>query len=264
MFFRAKVQCPQCQEERCRPSRWHSSEEKAQHTGCTPYRCLDCSCRFLVPQETDRAGKSLLLGLLALFIIGIGVVGYLLMPSGRPAGGSTPGVSALYDPEIRKAAESGDAQAQFRLGDALFHDPSRNADNSNEAIRWLQLAAENGNTEAMIFLGRLSRTGVGILQNFSQASTWIQTAAARGDPEGMLELGRLYRDGVGVEKDLVKAYVWFNRASAARNLDAVREREAIARILTPEELKRAQRLSLEPHEERGKTGKMSPGRETHG
>ena len=59
----------------------------------------------------------------------------------------------------------------------------------------------------------------------------------------MLELGRLYRDGVGVDKSLIKAYVWFNRASAARNLDAVRERESIARILTVDELKEAQHQS---------------------
>ena len=59
----------------------------------------------------------------------------------------------------------------------------------------------------------------------------------------MLELGRLYRDGIGVDKSLVNAYVWFNRASAARNLDAVHERELIARILTAEELKEAQHQS---------------------
>ncbi|MBK8400204.1 MAG: sel1 repeat family protein [Propionivibrio sp.] len=61
----------------------------------------------------------------------------------------------------------------------------------------------------MIVLGRLSRSGVGLLQNYSQASKWIQTAADRGNPRGMLELGRLYRDGIGLDKDPVRAYVWF-------------------------------------------------------
>lgn len=154
--------------------------------------------------------------------------------------------NALLDPAVRKAAEDGDPVAQFRIGEALFHDLARTDESSAQAVRWLQLSAENGNTDAMIFLGRLSRTGVGILQNFAQASVWIHTAAVRGSPEGMLEMGRLYRDGVGVEKDLIKAYVWFNRASAARNLDAVREREAIARILTPDELREAQRQSSVP------------------
>lgn len=154
-----------------------------------------------------------------------------------------PAISPALDPEVMKAAASGDAGAQFRIGEALLQDPARGAESSAKAVRWLQMAAENGNTEAMIVLGRLSRTGVGILQDYGQSAKWTQTAAARGNPEGMLELGRLYRDGIGFEKNLVRAYVWFNRASAARNLDAVRERDAIARILTSEELKEAQNQS---------------------
>ncbi len=104
----------------------------------------------------------------------------------------------------------------------------------------------------MIVLGRLSRTGVGVLQNFGNTAKCIQTAAARGNSEGMLELGRLYRDGIGMDKDLVRAYVWFNRAAAARNLDAVRERESIARTLAPEELKEAQKQSSAPDSDKDK------------
>lgn len=97
----------------------------------------------------------------------------------------------------------------------------------------------------MLQLGKLYRSGVGILQNFDQSAKWIQTAAARGNAEGMLELGRLYRDGIGFEKNSVRAYVWFNRAAAMHNLDAVREREDIARTLAVDELKKAQNQSSE-------------------
>ncbi len=148
--------------------------------------------------------------------------------------------SAVLDPALLKAAETGDVSAQFKVGEAMFNDPAHNNETSAKAVGWLRLAADNGNTEAMVLLGRLSRSGVGILQDFGQSAKWIQTAATRGDMEGMLELGRLYRDGIGVGKDSVQAYIWFNRAAAAHNLDAVREREAVARQLTPEELKEAQ------------------------
>jgi TPR repeat protein len=60
----------------------------------------------------------------------------------------------------------------------------------------------------------------------------------------MLEMGRLYRHGIGVKKDLIKAYIWFNHAAAARNIDAVSEREAIMHVLTLSELEEAQRQSL--------------------
>jgi TPR repeat protein len=160
----------------------------------------------------------------------------------------------LDDSELRRAAENGDHAAQFKLGVALFEDPVRTGETSTQAIHWLKAASEGGALDAMIYLGRVLRSGVGILQDFAQASRWFHTAATRGSPEGMLETGRLYRDGVGVEKDPVKAYVWFNRAAAARNIEAVREREAIVSMLTPDDLKEAQRQSSLP----GKKGGGNP------
>lgn len=241
MIFQSKVICPRCQTSRCRESRWLSLEEKRNHQESTPFRCLDCSFRFL-GKKSSGFGKGLVIPVpVALLAVTLAVVICVWLASVESMSGLSPSAPlAATDLAIRQAAEAGDAGAQFKLGEALLLDPSHSPENSANALRWLQLSAENGNTEAMIVLGRLSRSGVGILQNFGQASKWIQTAAARGNPEGMLELGRLYRDGVVLKKDLVLAYVWFNRASAARNLDAVREREEVAQALSAEELKEAQ------------------------
>lgn len=262
MAFRAKVNCPRCQGSRSRESRWLSLEEKHNHQESAPYRCLDCSFRFLAPRRIDLSRGLVVSVPAALLAIVLAVaLTFWVMSGDHSSALSAPVAPLTLDPALRKAAEAGDAGAQFRLGEALLQDPERNAENSANAVRWLQQAAENGNTEAMIVLGRLSRTGVGILQNFGQSATWLQTAAARGNSEGMLELGRLYRDGVGVEKDLVQAYVWFNRASAARNLDAVREREAIARTLTVEELKVAQHKSGAEDSARGQPASQSARKE---
>lgn len=248
MLFRSKIVCPGCQGSRCRESRWLSLDEKKKYPQNSPYRCLDCSHRFLSTRQTSLSGVSVSAPIAVLALILAVVVTYWLTRPETPSPLAAPLATSMLEPELRKAAEAGDAGAQFRLGEALLQDPVRTPENSANAVRWLEMSAENGNTEAMIVLGRLSRTGVGILQNFGNTAKWIQTAAARGNPEGMLELGRLYREGVGVDKDLIRAYVWFNRASAARNLDAVRERENIARTLTPEELKEAQKQSSAPEE----------------
>jgi hypothetical protein len=157
----------------------------------------------------------------------------------------------LDDSRLRRAAENGDHAAQFKLGVTLFEDPARTGEASSQAIRWLEAAAEGGNVDAMVYLGRVLQSGVGILQDFSQAFRWFHAAAMRGSSEGMLETGRLYRDGVGVEKIPVRAYVWFNRAAAAHNIEAVREREAIGAILTPDDLKEAQRQSSQPSRKSG-------------
>ena len=246
MLLRSNVICPHCQSSNCRKSRRHADEKIQDLEVDRLYRCLDCSHRFLAPQRVITRWPrvvSLPVALVAI-VLAVFVTLWLTRPEPLAAQASFgTGTLAVYDPEIKKAAEGGDPGAQFTLGEALLQDPARSVETSQQAYRWLQMAAENGNTEAMIVLGRLSRTGVGFLQNFGHASKWIQTAAERGSPEGMLELGRLYRDGIGVDKSLVNAYVWFNRASAARNLDAVHERELIARILTAEELKEAQHQS---------------------
>jgi TPR repeat protein len=92
----------------------------------------------------------------------------------------------------------------------------------------------------MVQLGKLYRTGLGVLQNFDLAVDWMRKAAASGDAEGMMELGRLYRTGTGVKQDLIQAYVWFNRAAAALHNEALNERENVALRLSPAELKEAQ------------------------
>lgn len=151
--------------------------------------------------------------------------------------------SMALGPETRQAALGGDAQAQYRLGKNLLFEASLDGRKAIEATEWLSKAARSGHTGAMIQLGRMYKSGVGALQNFTYSAQWISKAAEAGDAEGMLELGRLYRDGVGVEEDFEKAYVWFNRAAAMLHADAVREREAVGRRLKPEQLERAQLLS---------------------
>lgn len=244
MFLQAKIVCPHCQSSHCRKSKWQTLDEKQTHPGSNPFRCLDCSHRFLQPERlavSRQLQVPLHVAIIAV-VLSSAVTFWLTRSDTEPVANASEAL-VTYDPEIRKAAEAGDAGAQFKLGEALLQNPTRSTENSENALHWLKRAADNGNTEAMIVLGRLLRSGVGVLQNFGQASQWLETAAKKGNSEGMLELGRLYRDGVGVDKDPVLAYVWFNRASAERNLDAVREREAIARILTPEELKKAQNQS---------------------
>ncbi len=266
MLSRTRLKCPACQSTRCRKSKWRSLDEKLNHQNAHPYRCLDCSRRFFSLVVSRKSTKNVrfaifiagaLSCILAVILAVIWVVEASDSSSSIAFTKTVEAKTAIPEQELRRAAEDGDPNAQFKLGSLLFHDLSRSTKNSAEAVKWLEMAAENGNTDAMIFLGRLSRTGVGILQNYSQASNWIQLAAEKGNPEGMLEMGRLCRDGVGVEKSLVMAYAWFNRAAAEHNLDAVNERDSIAKILTTEELKQAQQLSSELAKNHGKLGAVT-------
>ena len=257
MLLQRKIVCPNCKGSRCRDSRWLSLEEKTKYPHNRPCRCLDCSHRFLSVEQSSFSQKQISAPItLAILILAIAAT-YWLARIETPSLLAAPVSASALEPRIRIAAEAGDAGAQFTQAEALLQDPTRTPENSLKAVRWLEMSAENGNTGAMIVLGRLSRTGVGTLQSFCNTVKWIQMAAAGGDREGMLELGRLYRDGVGVNKDPVRAYVWFNRSAAAHNIDAVHERENIARTLTSDDVKEAQRQSSMPDSDKVKLSEIN-------
>lgn len=65
-------------------------------------------------------------------------------------------------------------------------------------------------------------------------------AAAGGDARSMLALGRRYRDGVGVPQDWVLAHMWLNLAASRGAQEAIAERNALTRDLTPDERAEAQ------------------------
>ena len=47
----AGIKCPACEGTYCRPSRWHSKHEKLGADGYRPYRCEDCTNRFLAAKR---------------------------------------------------------------------------------------------------------------------------------------------------------------------------------------------------------------------
>lgn len=154
---------------------------------------------------------------------------------------------SMLGADLLTAAETGDIEAQFRLGQSKLIEAAIDAAKGTEAVHWLLQAAEGGHSGAMTRLGLMYQKGTGVLQNYDLAVNWISQAAHKGDPAGMLEYGRLYRDGIGVDKDMIQAYVWLNRAAAANNLTAMREREAVSLTLSKDELRLAQNLSMEPY-----------------
>ncbi|ENO85923.1 tetratricopeptide repeat protein [Thauera linaloolentis] len=251
MGVRANTPCPKCASTRCRESRWSSHKEKVDNPDKHPFRCLSCSHRFIAPFGTARqglGGRHPLLTVAAAAVITIIVVSGigLLWPGGSPeeeAAPTAPQANAT-SPTMEEAARNGDLEAQFRLGRAALLDTSRGKEGAAEAVSWLKRAATGGHAGAMLQLGKLYRSGVGMPQNYEYAEKWIRTAADAGNSEAMVELGRLYRSGLGVKADSVQAYVWFNRAAAAMNMDGVHERDSIALKLSAAELKAAQAESL--------------------
>ena len=77
----------------------------------------------------------------------------------------------------------------------------------------------------------------------SEALQEWQASANAGDAKAMLALGRLYVQGLGVPQNYVHAHVWFSLAASKFEAEAVKERDALAARMAPEQVAEAQKLA---------------------
>lgn len=106
----------------------------------------------------------------------------------------------------RNAAEQGDAEAQYNLGEA--------SDDWAQAEAWYRRAAEQGHADAQCSLGVMYHNGSGVAQDDAQAVAWFRMAAEQGDAQGQLNLGTMYLAGQGVARDDAQADAWLRKAVA--------------------------------------------------
>ena len=97
----------------------------------------------------------------------------------------------------RKAAEQGDATAQFNLG--VIYDNGRGVPQDfKQAVAWWRKAAEQGHVDAQYNLGVRYGNGQGVPQDYQRAYAWFLKAAEQGDAKAQYNLGWMYGNGQGV------------------------------------------------------------------
>ena len=85
-----------------------------------------------------------------------------------------------YSPELVKKAESGDMDAQFKLGRCYYQGLGATKD-YKEAVKWFTKAAEHGHRDAKFNLGQCYYRGEGVTKNKKEAVKWYTKAAKQGD-----------------------------------------------------------------------------------
>lgn len=129
--------------------------------------------------------------------------------------------------ELRRAAEQGDPEAQFKLG-AGHADSLGDA----EAVTWLRAAAGQGHLVAQVTLASRYEGGIGVPRDYRRATSWYRLAAEQevADPPAgpdtlervmilqmqaiaQYQLGGLYMKGLGVQENLMEAARWYRRAA---------------------------------------------------
>ena len=74
--------------------------------------------------------------------------------------------------ELHKAAEQGDAVAQFNLG-VLYYNGDGVPQDYKEAVEWLTKAAEQGFSDAQSKLGWMYLEGESVPQDYEKAAKWL-------------------------------------------------------------------------------------------
>ena len=103
-----------------------------------------------------------------------------------------------------KAAQSGDADAQFSYAGYFWAHTNNNEDYPS-ALRWYEKAAQQGHAASLNALGFFHQEGHGTPVDYARAVDFYQRAGEAGDRRAWYLLGLLYLEGKGVEKNRDKA-----------------------------------------------------------
>ena len=159
---------------------------------------------------------------------------------------------------VIKAAESGNAEAQYLLGNAYqkgqgvkkdyklaveWYNKSAELGNANDscalfsfgfifeeglgikqdykkALDWFTKSAEKNDAAAQHSLGAMYYYGEGVRHDYKKALEWFSKSAEQGDPNGQYGLGLLYANGEGIKQDDLKAIEWFTKSAKQGNSNA--------------------------------------------
>jgi len=157
--------------------------------------------------------------------------------------------------DLIKAAEEGNADAQFHLGSIYSYGKGDDQDYTEainwyakyeqgdvatqshldlrgdyansilfkkgakkdykKAVKWYTKAAEQGNAYAQSNLGVMYEQGQGVSQNYKEAIKWYTKAVEQRNAVAQNDLGMMCRDGKGDDQDYKEAVNWFAKAARA-------------------------------------------------
>lgn len=122
--------------------------------------------------------------------------------------------------QLLPVARTGDAQAQFLLGQMLEHGVAPGSRNPRRAVRWYRSAAAQDHGDAQFALARAYAAGSGVPRNRGAALNWLERAAANDSVPALLELATRHRHGDGVAVDEARAAALIQRAAALGSAEA--------------------------------------------
>ena len=112
-----------------------------------------------------------------------------------------------------KAAEEGNAQAQYDLGVCYYWGRGAEQDLA-KAAEYFRKAAEQDLSEAQYHLGWCYHHGEGVAEDEAEALKLWHKAAEQGYAEAQCRLGDCYYWGFDAKQDKAEGIKWFRKAAA--------------------------------------------------
>lgn len=113
---------------------------------------------------------------------------------------------------LQPAADDGDTEAALFLGTVYLYGSGIDADYA-AARKYLELAAQDGRRDALYNLGAIYDKAIGVPRDAQQALKWFGLAADQRDAQAQLNLALLHLHGDGVPRDFPAAEQWLRRAA---------------------------------------------------
>ena len=115
----------------------------------------------------------------------------------------------------------------------IIADPSAGGEAASQDLQALERAAEGGDAEALFRLGDMHERADGVEHSVVLAAAYMRLAAERGSALAQYRLGLYHAAGLGLPEDPVEAYKWLTIASGsgAANADAGNAAEDVAGLL---------------------------------
>ncbi len=137
-------------------------------------------------------------------------------------------------------AQRGNAKALFNIGFMIESGKGVPA-NPTLAIKWYKRAYKLKHRNAPFNIALIYYNDSKGKQDYVKAMEWYKKAAALGNGAALVNIGQMYFFGKGGKKNKIKAYAWYTVAANRGMRKGIRNRDIVARSLTPFDMNHAER-----------------------
>ncbi|HCP03384.1 MAG TPA: sel1 repeat family protein [Pseudomonas sp.] len=104
------------------------------------------------------------------------------------------------------------------------------------ALDACQRAADGGDMQAQFELGQLYYKGERVERNYATSLQWLEKASIQGEPRAQYLLGMMHFNGEGIPRNLPQAYIILKMAAVNGNDDAMDAADLVAQEMDAQEV----------------------------